>query len=770
VVITDPLLGVSINVPNLAPGGTSVQFANSTISGDLVNTASVAGDPSFADGTPIPGEPNVTDSDPAQVDQVNPSIVIDKTVYLGQDGGASCQGTELVTGTSGDLITYCFRVRNNGDVTLSSVVITDPLLGISINVPNLAPNQASTQFANATITADLTNTASVAGDPSFPDGTPIPDEPNVTDADPAMVDLVSPDISINKTVYLGHDGGAGCPGGELSVGTMGEDVTYCFVITNTGDTTLSSVEFTDPSLTAPPPPLMLPYETLVASTSGTLGTGGNDFSGATFNDDRTRLLIVDNGANEIYEFDIDAAGNVILPARRVISFNIGAGDLEGIAWMGGDRYAILSENDAAIYIVDIPNSVGVTAINNSLAAIPTGIPEISGAGNEGIAVDFNASAGGPTIFWVLDEGPTPRLYRIDEFGNVTANIVVPGISDASGVFVSMQDDTIFIVSDESESITQYEVNAAFTTLTPISTQPIGTFEQAEGIAFSPDMSSMYIVGEAPTGRFSYAHYQDLPPPTGLTVSVPNLAPGETFTYFFDATIDGDLTNTATVTGDPSFPDGTPIDDEPLVEDDDTAVVDEVNPSISIDKTVFLGNTASCPGQELVTGTNGDDVTYCFIVTNTGDITLSSVTITDPLLGITLSLPNLAPGQAYTESYQSTINGDLMNTATVTGDPAFPDGTPIPDEPSVTDDDTAARRRHHLLLHRHQHRRCDPLQRGDHRPAAWRQHQPAEPRPRRRLGAVPRQHHCGRPAQHRQCRRRSLVPERHADPGRTQCHR
>jgi len=691
VVITDPLLGLSINVPNLAPGGTSVQFANSTIDGDLVNTAAVAGDPSFPDGTPIPGEPNVTDDDPAEVDEVNPSIVIEKTVYLGQDGGASCQGSEVVTGTTGDLITYCFRVRNNGDVTLSSVVITDPLLGISINVPNLAPNQISTQFANSTLTADLTNTAAVAGDPSFPDGTPIPDEPNVIDDDPAMVDLVAPSISINKTVYLGHDGGAGCPGGELSVGTAGEEVTYCFVITNTGDTTLSSVEFTDPSLTGPPPPLSLPYETLVASSTGTLGTGGLDFSGATFNDDRTRLLVVDNGANEIYEFDVDAAGDIVLPVRRVISFNVGAGDLEGIAWMGGDRYAILSENDAAVYIVDIPDAANVTTLNNGnvVSSFATGIPEIGGFGNEGIAVDFNASAGGPTIFWVLDEGPTPRLYRFDELGNQTANIVIPGISDASGVFVSSMDDTIFIVSDESTSITQFEVDAAFTTLTPLSTQSISEFEQAEGITFSADMSSLYVVGEAPTGQFSYAHYQDLPPPTGLTVSVPNLAPGEVFTSFFDATIDGDLTNTASVTGDPSFPDGTPIDDEPLVEDDDTAVVDEVNPSITIAKTVFLGNTDSCPGDELVTGTAGDIVTYCFIVTNTGDITLSSVVITDPLLGITLSIPNLAPGADYTESFQSTIMGDLTNTASVTGDPAFPDGTPIPDEPNVTDDDTAA---------------------------------------------------------------------------------
>jgi len=188
VVITDPLLGASINVPNLAPGGVSVQFVNSTLTTDLLNTATVVGDPSFADGTPIPGEPNVSDTDTAEV----------------------------------DLVAYCFIVTNTGDTTLSSVLITDPLLGASINVPNLAPGGVSVQFFNSTITSDLTNTASVAGDPSFANGTPIPGEPNVTDEDTAAVELVAPSITIAKTVYLGQDGGASCPGSELVTGTSGD--------------------------------------------------------------------------------------------------------------------------------------------------------------------------------------------------------------------------------------------------------------------------------------------------------------------------------------------------------------------------------------------------------------------------------------------------------------------------------------------------------------------------------------------------------------------
>ncbi|MDG1409606.1 MAG: DUF11 domain-containing protein [Acidimicrobiales bacterium] len=58
---------------------------------------------------------------------------------------------------------------------------------------------------------------------------------------------VDPDIAINKTVYAGHDSGAGCAGSELVSGVSGAAVTYCFEVTNTGDTYLD-VALADPDL------------------------------------------------------------------------------------------------------------------------------------------------------------------------------------------------------------------------------------------------------------------------------------------------------------------------------------------------------------------------------------------------------------------------------------------------------------------------------------------------------------------------------------------
>ena len=94
----------------LAPNASLVFFVDSTITGDLTNTASTSGNPTDAGGNDIPGVEDPTDSDDAAVDEVAPAINIEKTVYAGNDGGAQCAtATELVTGVNGDAVTYCFE-------------------------------------------------------------------------------------------------------------------------------------------------------------------------------------------------------------------------------------------------------------------------------------------------------------------------------------------------------------------------------------------------------------------------------------------------------------------------------------------------------------------------------------------------------------------------------------------------------------------------------------------------------------------------------------
>ncbi|MEZ4583142.1 MAG: hypothetical protein R3A10_16160 [Caldilineaceae bacterium] len=67
-------------------------------------------------GNDLPGN-NATDTDDAEVDPV--LLTLAKTVYAGQNSGASCPGSELITVDLNTAITYCFVVTNTGDTYLT---------------------------------------------------------------------------------------------------------------------------------------------------------------------------------------------------------------------------------------------------------------------------------------------------------------------------------------------------------------------------------------------------------------------------------------------------------------------------------------------------------------------------------------------------------------------------------------------------------------------------------------------------------------------------
>ena len=59
-----------------------------------------------------------------------------------------------------------------------------------------------------------------------------------------------PALELVQTAYLGHDGGQGCPGSGDITFDEGDLATFCYEITNTGDTSLSEVEARDPGVDA----------------------------------------------------------------------------------------------------------------------------------------------------------------------------------------------------------------------------------------------------------------------------------------------------------------------------------------------------------------------------------------------------------------------------------------------------------------------------------------------------------------------------------------
>ena len=143
-----------------------------------------------------------------------------------------------------------------------------------------------------------------------------------------------------------------------------------------------------------------------------------------------------------------------------------------------------------------------------------------------------------------------------------------------------------------------------------------------------------------------------------------LAPGVMATYqCTKVNVTNPFTNVAAVTGEP------PVG--PPVVDDDDAVVEVIHPDILVTKTPDFQQVSS-----------GDTVTFTIAVTNTGDITLTNVSVTDPLaLDCEASLGTLGPGA--TTNYQcavTNVTATFTNVATATGEP--------PVGPPVSDDDDA----------------------------------------------------------------------------------
>ncbi|HEX9775956.1 MAG TPA: SpaA isopeptide-forming pilin-related protein [Actinomycetota bacterium] len=176
-----------------------------------------------ATGTGADSETEASDTDSCSSDILGPGIQIVKS------------GPDLAH--VGDEITYTFVVTNTGEVPLNTVSITDPICdaGTLTSFGGDAGSDGILELEEVW-TASCTHVVTAADADPLPntavvDGLDAQENP-VSDSDDHEVDLIHPSIEIVKTA----DG----PGGE-----PGQEVTYTYVVTNTGDTTLFDISVDD---------------------------------------------------------------------------------------------------------------------------------------------------------------------------------------------------------------------------------------------------------------------------------------------------------------------------------------------------------------------------------------------------------------------------------------------------------------------------------------------------------------------------------------------
>lgn len=192
----------------LDPGETWTYICADTLTVDTTNTATfTAWDPSGN---------QVTATDTATVDVIDPSMTLSK----------SAPSYAVI----GDPVTYTYIVTNNGDDPLTGLTLADDKCSVNIGPQAaLAPTQSRTFTCSQSLTQDTTNTATAEAFDSK--------GAKLTATATATVDVIDPSITLVKTAN------------EDKV-VSGDTVVYTYQVTNDGDVVLTNVVVGDDTCTA----------------------------------------------------------------------------------------------------------------------------------------------------------------------------------------------------------------------------------------------------------------------------------------------------------------------------------------------------------------------------------------------------------------------------------------------------------------------------------------------------------------------------------------
>lgn len=232
--------------------------------GVVFNLATISGTPptgpdvmaTSTDLTPCPACP----VDPACPDCTVTPLVQDPGISITKDGVFVDSNADGKTNV-GDKIEYTFAVKNTGNTILTNIRITDnnvivtggPLASLGVGQEDFTTFKATHTVTQANIDAGVVyNLATITGtSPSGPDISDTSTDPTpciTCPVNPACPDCTvtplaqNPDISITKEgifVDSNNDGKT----------NVGDKIEYTFVVTNTGNTTLTNVVITDPKAT-----------------------------------------------------------------------------------------------------------------------------------------------------------------------------------------------------------------------------------------------------------------------------------------------------------------------------------------------------------------------------------------------------------------------------------------------------------------------------------------------------------------------------------------
>jgi uncharacterized repeat protein (TIGR01451 family)/LPXTG-motif cell wall-anchored protein len=650
-------------VTTLAPGAsttctaTYVLTQNDVDSGRLDNTATAHGKQ--------PGSPDPTTSNPSSVSiptPAHPAITLVKTA------------DPTTVERAGQSVTYTFTVTNTGDVTLRGVGVDETRFTGSgpapeISCPNvvLAPGASQSCRAIYRVTQADIDAGSIENTAVAHGTAPRATEPTTSAPSSAKV-------TAGRTAALTLAKSAE----PATVDSAGEPVHYSFVVTNTGNVTLTNVTVTEgdfsgsgtlSAVSCPAGGAVVPV-----LTPGQTVTCTADYTVTQADLDAGRIT---NSATAAGTPPGDLPPATTPPATAVVTASGEAGltlaksveptTVDGAGHAVAYRFVVTNSGNRTLTSV----AVHETAFTGTGTMSAIGCPSTTLAPGQSVTctatytlTQADADAGSVTNT-AEATGKPPQGDPVTS-GPSQAKVTVPGKPGLSLVKSANPADDGHFHAGQTVTYSFVVTNTGNQTLTAVTVRET---------AFSG------------TGQLSPLSC----PGGGSTVAV--LAPGEqavcTATYVLtQSDVDsGRVTNTAVTTGTP------PEGNEPPTSDPSTVVV-----PTPPDAALTLAKTAS-PG---TVSAAGQKVTYSFAVTNTGNVTLNPVTVRETRFtgsgeGPAPACPGgaLAPGQhvTCTATYhvtQSDVDaGSIENTAVASGTPPE-GGSPVDSKPaSATVHATAA---------------------------------------------------------------------------------
>jgi uncharacterized repeat protein (TIGR01451 family) len=485
---------------------------------------------------------------------------------------------------AGDQIAYTVTVANTGDVTLTSVIATDPLCAPTLTSGDtdsdglLDVGETWTYGCTYTVNqsdidaGSVQSTVTVAADE--PDGAMTP----VT-ASTSVEATRTATTSASKTADV------------TSVDAAGDAVNYTVTVANTGNVTLTSVAATDPLCTLTP-------------TSGDADTDGRLDVGETWTYGCTYIATqadIDAGSIEnTATIDADGPGGPVAPATAAETVTVARSAGMSVV-KAADVASVDAAGDTITYTVTVANTGNTTLTSVTPTDPLCGLVLGSGDADSDSSLDVGET-------WVF--GCTYTVTQADVDAGSIANTVTVGANGPGGALTSVTGSASVEVSqDGSLSV----VKAA----------------DVESVDAAGDEIA-YTVTVANTGNVTLTEVSPVDPLCELTLGSGDsntnagLDVGETWVFGCTYTVTQDDVDAGSV--------------------ENTVSVGAVGPagpltaaaaSATVEATQVSALTLVKSADVAFVQAAGDQIDFTVTVANTGNVTLSGVTANDPMCDLVL---------------------------------------------------------------------------------------------------------------------------------------